>query len=136
MTQVTGIMTTDPTTIERSDPVSDAFRALAQAPYHHLIVTDHERPIAMVSSTDLLRLMHDADGSDQRSVYDYLDREFTIDDAMSSDLQTVPDTATVQEAAAVLADGSLHSVVVVDAAGHLAGIVTTTDLARYVRDQG
>ena len=42
--------------------------------------------------------------------------------------------ATVRDAAALLSDGSFHSVVVLDFDGALAGIVTTTDLARYLRD--
>lgn len=135
MTQVTAIMTTDPTTIDRIDPVSDAFRALSRAPYHHLVVTDGDRPVGMVSSTDLLQLVNEVGGvGGDRSMYDHLDQEFTIDGAMSSDLRTLPHSATVQEAAAVLAEESFHSVVIVDDEGELAGIVTTTDLARYVRD--
>ncbi|MCP3911020.1 MAG: CBS domain-containing protein [Actinomycetia bacterium] len=134
MTKVSGIMTTSPTTIDRADPVSDAFRALSRAPYHHLIVTDGGRPVGMVSSTDLLRLVHDVDGFDQESMYDYLDQQYTIDDAMTPELRTVSHTAAVRDAAVVLAEGAFHSVVVVDDYGNLAGIVTTTDLARYVAD--
>jgi len=40
----------------------------------------------------------------------------------------------VRDAAAQFSDGSFHSVVVLDDGGAVIGIVTTTDLARYVRD--
>ncbi|MCP5026964.1 MAG: CBS domain-containing protein [Actinomycetia bacterium] len=134
MTKAADIMTTDPTTIDQSDPVSDAFRALSHAPYHHLVVMAGDKPVGMVSSTDLLRLVHGAEGTDPGSGYDYLDQQFTMDDAMSADLKTVGVDASLREVAAALADGSLHSVVVVSESGSLAGIVTTTDLARHVRD--
>ncbi len=89
----------------------------------------------MLATSDILRLVYDVDGSDERSLRTYLDHQFTIDDAMSVDLRTLPLTATVRDAAAMLSDGSYHSIVVVDEKGKLAGIVTTTDLARYLRDE-
>ena len=49
-------------------------------------------------------------------------------------LVTLPDTATVQDSAEVLGKGGIHSVLVLGPAGGLVGIVTTTDLVRYLRD--
>ncbi len=128
-------MTTEPDTIERSSPISEAYTILERAPFHHLIVVEGDEPVDMVASSDVLRLVYDVDGTDAKRLRTYLDHQFTIDDAMTEDLRTLPSTATVQEAAAAMADGQTHSVVVVDE-GKLAGIVTTTDLVRYVRDQG
>jgi CBS domain-containing protein len=53
---------------------------------------------------------------------------------MTDDLLTLPESATVHDAALLLADGKRHSVLVLDGEGALAGIVTTTDLVRYLRD--
>ena len=63
-----------------------------------------------------------------------LDHQFTIDDAMTAELLTLPESATVHDAAELLADSRRHSVLVLAADGSLAGIVTTTDLVRYLRD--
>ncbi len=54
---------------------------------------------------------------------------------MSSDIRSLPQTATVHDAAALLSDGEAHSVIVVDDRGELVGIVTTTDLVRHLRDE-
>lgn len=126
-------MTTDPDTIERSSPISEAHRVLQRAPFHHLIVVDGDDPVGMLASSDVLRLVYDADGSDETRLGAFLDHQFTIDDAMTEELRTLPTTATVRDAAEAMADGETHSVVVLDD-GKLAGIVTTTDIVRYVRD--
>lgn len=131
MTKITEIMTDDPTTIDVRDPLSDALRALDSAPYHHLIVTENDLPIGMVSSTDIFRLLHELDTEGDGSFSELIDELFTIEDAMSLGLRSVPVTGTVKDAAVALSDGSFHSVAVLDDE-RLVGIVTTTDLARYL----
>ena len=128
------IMTTDPSTIDREQPISDAYRLLSDAPFHHLVVVDGDKPIGVLATSDILRLVYDIDGHDDTALRTYIDHQFTIDDAMSVDLRTLPLTATVRDAAAMLSDGSFHSVVVLADDGSVAGITTTTDLARYLRD--
>jgi CBS domain-containing protein len=127
-------MTTDVVSIDRDQPLSEAYEALRGAPYHHIPVLENDRPVGMLSSTDILRLVYDVEGSDDRMLRAMLDHQFSIDDAMTPDLVTLPDTATVHDAADVLSQGKMHSVVVVDEVGSLVGIVTTTDLIRYLRD--
>ncbi len=131
---IISIMTPDPATIERSEPLSEAYRLLSQARFHHLIVTEDDSPVGILSTTDILRLVYDIDGLGEQELRTFIDHQFSIDDAMSVDLQTLPTDASVRDAAGLLSDGSFHSVVVLDVDGALAGIVTTTDLARYIRD--
>jgi len=131
---VLDLMTPDPSTVERSQPLSEAYRLLQRAPFHHLVVVEGDQPVGIVATSDILRLVYDVDGTNDRSLRTYIDHQFTIDDAMSVDLRTVDTDATVKDVAALLSDGSFHSVVVLDIDGTLAGIVTTTDLARFVSD--
>jgi signal-transduction protein with cAMP-binding, CBS, and nucleotidyltransferase domain len=131
---ITNVMTTDLVSVDRSQPVSEVYHVLKAARFHHIPVLDGARPVGMISSTDILSLVYDIDGTDDRMLTTMLDHQFTIDDAMSDDLVTLPDTATVHDAAELLAEGSMHSVLVVDVTGELAGIVTTTDLVRFLRD--
>ena len=132
---ITAIMTSDPTTIERSQPISEAYRLLRDAPFHHLVVVEGDDPVGMVATSDILRLVYDVDGTDDHALATFIDHQFTIDDAMTADLRTLSLDATIRDAAAELSDGSFHSLLVMDD-GRLAGIVTTTDLARHVRDHG
>jgi CBS domain-containing protein len=131
---ITAIMTSDPTTIDRTQPISEAYGVLLDAPFHHLVVVEGDEPVGVLATSDILRLVYDIDGSDDRTLRTFIDHQFTIDDAMTENVRSLDIDATVRDAAAELSDGSFHSIVVMDG-DRLAGIVTTTDLARYVRDQ-
>ena len=128
-------MSADPSTIQRGQPISDAYRVLKNAPFHHLPVLEGDTPVGVLSSTDILRLVYDVDGTDDRTLKVFLDYQFTIDDAMTEDLSTLPDSAMVKDAAEILQDGTIHSVIVLDESGGLAGIVTTTDLVKLLLEQ-
>ncbi len=134
-TAITKIMSASPTTIQRGQPISAAYEILKQAPFHHLPVLDGSSPVGVLSSTDILRLAYDVDGTDDRALGAVLDHQFTIDDAMTPALSTLPDTATVKDAAEVLSDGAIHSVIVIDGSNGLIGIVTTTDLVKFLLEQ-
>ncbi len=131
---IQSVMTSEPTYVQRSQPISQVYDLLDGAPFHHVPVLDGDRPVGMVSASDILRLVYDIDGSDDRMLRTMLDHQFNIDDAMTEELRTLASTASVYDAASMLSDGSLHSVLVVDDDGKLAGIVTSTDLVRYLRD--
>lgn len=131
---ISTVMTTDVVSIDLDQPLSDAYHALRGAPYHHIPVLDGDRPVGMLSSTDVLKLVYDVEGASDKMLTSMLDHQFTIEDAMTPDLVTLPETATVHDAAELLADSKRHSVLVVDVDGSLCGIVTTTDLVRYLRD--
>lgn len=131
---ISALMTTDIVSIDVGQPLSDAYHALKGAPYHHIPVLDGDRPVGMISSTDVLKLVYDVEGASDKVLTAMLDHQFTIEDAMTPDLVTLPESATVHDAAELLADGKRHSVLILDADGTLAGIVTTTDLVRYLRD--
>lgn len=131
---ITDVMTPEPRTVERSEPLSEAYQLLRHAPFHHLVVVEGDEPVGMLATSDILRLVYDIDGTDDRALQTYIDHQFTIDDAMTVDLHTLGLDATVRDAAALLAKGSFHSVLVLDDEGTLAGIVTTTDLARFITE--
>jgi CBS domain-containing protein len=134
-TPVTKVMSAAPTTIQRGQPISVAYEILNQAPFHHLPVLDGDAPVGVLSSTDILRLAYDLDGTDERTISAILNHQFTIDDAMTAELSTLPDTATIKDAAEVLCSGTVHSVIVLDENNRLGGIVTTTDLVQFLHEQ-
>lgn len=127
-------MSAAPSTIQRGQPISEAYELLKSAPFHHLPVMDGSQVVGMLSSIDLLALAYDADGTDDRTLKIMLDHQFTIDDAMSTDIVSLPGSATIEDAANALSDGSRHSVLIIDADQMLSGIVTTTDLVRFLVD--
>lgn len=131
---ISEVMTTEVMTIDRSQALSEVYDLFQNRSIHHLPVMEGQKPVGMVSVSDVLRLVYDIEGSSDRMMRSMLDHQFNVDDAMSDELDTLTVDATVRDAAERLSAGDYHSVVIVDALGDLAGIVTSTDLIRYLRD--
>ena len=73
---IQSVMTSHPTYVQRSQPISQVYDLLDGAPYHHVPVLDGDRPVGMVSASDILRLVYDIDGSDDRMLRTMLDHQF------------------------------------------------------------
>ena len=107
---------------------------LANNPYHHVPVVSGEKLVGLISSTDIVRLSLAIYGVDERAVDAMLDSQHTIEGVMSKTLTTIGVKDTVREAAELLAEGTFHSLPVVDE-GKLVGLVTSTDVIRYLLAQ-
>ena len=132
---ITRVMTSDVVSVQKGQPLSSVAEVLREHDFRHVPVLDGTTPVGMISATDVFKLLYDHDGTDSRMAAAILDHEHTIEGTMSSELSTLPDSATVFDAVERLSDPSHSSVLVVDQAGAMAGLVTTIDLIRYLRDQ-
>ena len=128
------VMTRDPQTVHLGQPLSDAYAVLQNHPFHHLPVVDGDTPVGMISSTDILKLVYDVESNDDRMLRTMLDHQFTLEDAMTTELVTVRNAESVRKVANHMASGDVHSVVVVNDEGGLEGIVTSSDLIRQLAE--
>ena len=130
------IMTKNPVTIEKRTKISEAAKLLLEKKMHHLPVVSGEKIIGMFSYTDLMRLdFSDSFGQDQREVLATLDSSKSIEEVMAKDLVTIKERDTVQSAAKLLCDGrNFHSLPVLNQDGKLSGIVTSTDIIRFLAE--
>ncbi len=115
--------------------VSDIRKTFAKEGFHHMPVVSGKKLIGLISASDILGISVEGIPSDERSMDAYLDHQFSVEGLMQSDLRTLPPGSRVADAAGVLADGTFHAVPVVDDDGNLEGIVTSTDLIRYLHAQ-
>ncbi len=129
------ILTRDVATATIDQKVSDVRKLLATSGFHHVPVISGKKLIGLISASDILGISVEGVGSDVRSMDAYLDHQFSIEGLMKKDLRTLPVKSTIADAAEALSDGSIHAVPIVDAEGQLAGLVTSTDLIRFLRDQ-
>ncbi|MFT5138161.1 MAG: CBS domain-containing membrane protein, partial [Arenicella sp.] len=67
--------------------------------------------------------------------WSYLDSQYQIIDVMTGNPKTLNDSSVVRDAAEALSSGNHHSLPVVNADRQLIGIVTSTDLIRYLCEQ-
>ncbi len=129
------VMTKEPTTVNVTNKLSEVRKMLSEQGIHHVPVVSGSKLVGLISATDMVRLSFSAYGADARAVDAMLDHEFQIEKVMSKELTTLKTSQKVRDAAAVLSSGSFHSVPVVDDENNLVGIVTSTDLIRYLSDQ-
>ncbi|MBK9150804.1 MAG: CBS domain-containing protein [Saprospiraceae bacterium] len=130
---VTSIMTKQPYSVNITQSLRDVDAMLKEYSIRHIPVVSGENLIGMISKTDLERIsfVTGIEGNRLKTeVYD----QYTIEQVMTKNVQTVDVTDTVKDAAEILSFGAFHAVPVVDGK-KLVGIVTTTDLINYLLDQ-
>ncbi len=132
---VSEIMTKKLVTLGPKDDLVTDERLFKKHHIRHIPVVKGDAIIGMLSYTDLLRISF-ADAIDEHEeyvdtiVYDML----TIPQVMVHDVVTVSSKATIRDVARFLSQKEFHALPVVDD-GKLVGIVTTTDLIRYLLEQ-
>lgn len=129
------IMTKDLATVSVSNRLSEVRALVRQRKVHHIPVVEGRKFIGLLTANDLLRVSWgDPYSHDSRGIDVLLDTQ-EIREVMQEDVKTILPGARVREAAQALAVGGFHSLPVVDEHGDLVGIVTSTDLIRYLLDQ-
>lgn len=132
---VTKIMTDNPVTVTLQDSLIDAQKIMEDKKIRHLPVVDNQEIIGMLSYTDLMRVNFvDSYGDGNEQVTTTLYSVLTIEQVMVDQLVTVNTETTIRDAADILSTKEFHALPVVDHNG-LAGIITTTDLIKYLLEQ-
>lgn len=132
---VSHIMSTNLVTVHHGDPISKVRKLMQETGVHHLPVVSGENLVGIISWSDILRLSFgDAFDTDQRAVDATLDHSVKLEDVMKKEPFTIPQEGKIREAAEVLARGDFHSLPVV-AGRKLVGMVTSTDLIKYLLEQ-
>lgn len=119
---ISHVMTTNVKTVQISQKMSEVLRILAENQIHHVPVVDGRRLSGMISTTDIIRLNITVSNAD----------EWTIERVMKKNLVTIELHDSVRKAAQLLSDGIFHSLPVINKDRHLVGIITSTDLIRYL----
>ena len=133
---VSSIMTKDVITVDHMDSLDNAERLFKTKYIRHIPVVKNNKIVGMLSYTDVLRISFadsvlDVDGDPVASqVYDL----FTIEHVMAKNIVSVSSMTTIKETAEILAKREFHAIPVVDD-DNLVGIVTTTDLIKYLLEQ-
>jgi len=128
------ILTREITTVHIAQKVSDVRKIFAENGFHHVPVVSGKKLIGIVSASDILGISVEGVGSDERSMDAYIDHQFSIEGLMKKDLKTLSTKSKISDAAEILSDGKFHAVPVVDENDDLVGLVTSTDLIRFLRD--
>ena len=94
--------------------------------HHHIPVTENEELIGMVSLIDFMYNIAGAGISDENKIY----KKLRVKDIMTQKPFYLTTSATIADAAKVLAKGYYHAIPILEN-NKIVGIVSTADLIRY-----
>ncbi|MFH2202740.1 MAG: CBS domain-containing protein [Elusimicrobiota bacterium] len=129
---ITSIMAKDIIAVNEEQKPSAARHLLLDNKIHHLPVVRDRKLVGLISSHDIMRAVLPSANKDDATADAIMDRQFSITDIMTKKLITISRSHTVRYAAQVLYKNGFNAVPVVDDDGNLEGIVTSTDMIRYL----
>lgn len=133
---VSTIMSTQLVVLKTSDGLEKAEYLFKKHRIRHIpVIEKNQKIVGMLSLTDLLRISF-ADGAyeDEEDIETVVYEMFTLPQVMAKNVKTVSPETTVRDVAEFLAREEFHALPVVEG-GELVGIVTTTDLIKYLLRQ-
>ena len=128
---ISKIMSSNLHTVQIGQKLSEVRALLAEKGFHHVPVLDGDQLVGIISSNDILRAGF---GSSEQEVDSTLDHTTSVKKIMSDVPKTLTAKDTVRSAAEILAEGAYHSLPITEE-GRVVGIVTSTDLIRYLLNQ-
>lgn len=132
---VSTIMTKEVIKLNITDTLTKAESLFKKHHIRHIPVVNGNKIIGMLSYTDLLRISFaDAIEDDEEEVDTTVYNMFSVEQVMAKNLTSISPDATIKDAAEILATREFHALPVVEGS-LLVGIVTTTDLIKYLIDQ-
>ena len=129
---ISTIMTAEVITLKAKDSLEKAEHLFKKHKIRHIPVIDKNKLVGLLSMNDLLRISF-ADGAyrEEDDISSSLYEMFTIPQLMRNKLTTVHPENSIKEVAEIFVESEYHSLPVVNG-DRLVGIVTTTDLIKYL----
>lgn len=132
---VSSIMTKNVIKLNLSDDLTKAESLFKKHHIRHIPVVNGNVIVGMLSYTDLLRISFaDAIDEDEEVVDVTVYNMFSVEQVMARNLVKVSPDDTIKKVAEILASKEFHALPVAQG-DLLVGIVTTTDLIKYLLEQ-
>lgn len=125
MGQVRDIMNKNVITISKERSCLDAARLLDEKDISFLVVTENENPTGIVTEADFVRKLVNEDKVPSKVL---------VSDIMSHKYRWVEPTTPIEDAVQKMLNNNIRRLLVLDE-GKLAGVITQTDLAAYLRSK-
>ena len=134
---VSTIMTKNAQTVQLEDSLASVRDLISSQGFRHVPVVEGKQLVGIVSKTDLNRLTFSSLFAGQEQADEAVFEMLTIGQVMSHKPRVVKASDSIREVAEILAIEEFHALPVVDEHDHskLVGIVTTTDVIKYMLDQ-
>ncbi|SDF43458.1 CBS domain-containing protein [Sporolituus thermophilus] len=127
-------MTPNPVTISPTATVADAFEIMRSHKFRRLPVVDKGRLVGIVTDRDLREVSPSPATTLSIFELNYLLAKMQVKEVMRTNVITIRDDATIEEAALLMYNNKIGGLVVVNAAGAVVGIITETDIFKTFVD--
>lgn len=127
-------MTSEVAAVNEHDKLADAVAIFKRKNIRHLPVMKGEEVAGIISATDINRLTFGSLFENQEGADEAVLEMLSIPQVMTSKPRTVGSEDSIKEVAEIFSKEQFHALPVVDGK-ELKGIVTTTDVIRYMLDQ-
>lgn len=131
---VSKIMTAEVASVQETDKLADAVQIIKRKNIRHLPVMKGEQVAGIISATDINRLTFGSLFDNQEGADEAVLEMLSIPQVMTAKPRTVSSEDSIKDVAEIFSKESFHALPVVDGQ-ELKGIVTTTDVIRYMLDQ-
>ncbi|ERM82064.1 hypothetical protein P872_08785 [Rhodonellum psychrophilum GCM71 = DSM 17998] len=131
---VSTIMTTNVYTVQENETLQDVVNIFRKHKIRHIPVLSGNKISGMISRTDINRLTFGALFDNQEGSEEAILQILSIPQVMTSKLKSVHADDPIKEVAEIFAKEEFHALPVVEGE-ILRGIVTTTDVIKYLLDQ-
>ncbi|SHH48698.1 CBS and ACT domain-containing protein [Desulforamulus hydrothermalis] len=120
-------MTTSPITIAKSTPILEALEKMKKLKIRQLPVTDKGRLVGLVTERELLTVTPSPATTLSVFEMNYLLSKMLVSEVMQKNPITVTPDTTIEEAALIMRENKIGSLLVMEA-DELVGIITQTDI--------
>ncbi|MBX3240751.1 MAG: CBS domain-containing protein [Chitinophagaceae bacterium] len=131
---VSSIMTKDVISVSEDDSLESVASIFRTKGIRHLPVRSGKKIVGIISRNDINRLTFGALFDNQEDADAAILQMLSISQVMSDKPRTVSSDTTIKEVAEIFSKAEYHSLPVVDDE-ELKGIVTTTDVIKYMLEQ-
>jgi CBS domain-containing protein len=131
---VKDIMTTNVFTVQENEKLARVIELFRKHKIRHLPVMSGKKISGMISRTDINRLTFGALFENQEGADEAILEILSITQVMTSKPKVVSISDSVKDVAEIFAKEEFHALPVVEG-DELKGIVTTTDVIKYLLDQ-
>ncbi len=126
-------MSAEPITVAPNDTVGDALELLKDHSIRRLPVVSKGKPVGLVTKTDLIKASPSHATSLSIHEINYLFPKIKIKDIMTREVITISPDAAIEEAAVIMRENKLGTLIVVDKDA-LVGLITESDLFKAFID--
>lgn len=133
-TLVSTIMTKSPVTVNLADGLAKVNTLFKELNIRHIPVVSGKKLIGIISQTDIMRLSFGDIYTGQQDTDNSLFDMLSIDQVMVTTPRTVAPDYTIKEVAEIFASSSFRALPVVEEE-KVVGIITTTDIIKYLLEQ-